>query len=168
MAALDTLYNIGDKVEDFVLPLLDGSKVKLSDFKGKILLLVFTATWCPYCGAEAPFLEKELWQKYKNKRVQVLVVDVMEPSEIVQQFKDRSGWTFPVVVDEKAEVSLKFAPKKEGLPPEVAIINSHFILDGDGVIRYREFLNMERFDARAQTVVAELEKVLSKYKPQVA
>ena len=69
-------------------------------------------------------------------------------------------WTFPVWLDQTGELGLTFAPQKEGLPPEVAIINAHFILDTEGRVRYREYLNMERFDARARTVAAELEKVL--------
>ena len=160
MSTLIAKYNVGDVVKDFSLPMLDGTTAKLSDFRGKVLLLVFTATWCPYCGAEAPYLEKGIWQKYKDKGIQVLVVDVKESSQVAQQFRDRYGWTFPVVVDEAGEVALQFAPKKEGLPPEVAIINSHFILDKTGKIVYREFLNMEKFDARASAIIQELDKIL--------
>lgn len=160
--ALSAPYNVGDEIKDFSLPLLDGSKVRFSDYRGKTIVLVFTATWCPYCGAEAPFLEKEVWQKYRERGVQVLVIDVKESAEIIGKFRDRYGWTFPVVVDESGEVALQFAPRKEGLPPEVAIINAHFIVDSKGKVRYREYLNMERFDARARTVAEELEKVLEK------
>ena len=78
MSKLIAKYNVGDVVDDFSLPMLDSTTAKLSDFRGKVLFLVFTATWCPNCGAEAPYLEKEIWQKYKDKGVQVLVVDVKE------------------------------------------------------------------------------------------
>jgi len=153
-------YDVGHEVLDFSLPLIDGGIGRFSDYRGKSIVLIFTATWCPYCGAEAPFLEREVWQKYKNRNVQVLVVDVKEPAELVKRFRDQYGWSFPVMLDEAAEVALKFALPKEGLPPEVAIINSHFIIDQEGIVRFRQYLDMEKFDARARTIVAELEKLL--------
>jgi peroxiredoxin len=155
-------YEIGDSVADFTLPTLDGGEGRLSDYRGKTVLLVFTATWCPYCGAEAPFLEQEIWQRFKDDEFQLIVVDVKESGEIMRPFRDRYGWTFPVWLDEAGELGLQFAPRKEGLPPEVAVINAHFILDGEGRVRYRDFLNMERFDARAAPVVAELERLIDK------
>lgn len=153
-------YDVGHEVLDFSLPLIDGRIGRFSDYRGKVIVLIFTATWCPYCGAEAPFLEREVWQKYKNRNVQVLVVDVKEPAELVKRFRDQYGWSFPVMLDEAAEVALKFALPKEGLPPEVAIINSHFIIDQEDIVRFRQYLDMEKFDARARTIVAELEKLL--------
>lgn len=153
-------YEVGDRVSDLVLPTLDGGVGRLADYRGKVVLLVFTATWCPYCGAEAPFLEQEIWQRFRERGVQVIVIDVKEPAEVMRPFRDRYGWTFPVWLDQTGELGLTFAPRKEGLPPEVAVINAHFILDAEGRVRYREYLNMERFDARARTVIAELEKVL--------
>jgi peroxiredoxin len=153
-------YDEGHEVLDFSLPLVDGGMGRFSDYRGKVIVLIFTATWCPYCGAEAPFLEQEVWQKYKNRNVQVLVVDVKEPAELAKRFRDQYGWSFPVMLDQTAEVALKFALPKEGLPPEVAIINSHFIIDQEGIVRFRQYLDMEKFDARARTIVAELEKLL--------
>jgi peroxiredoxin len=153
-------YDIGHEIKDFSLPLIDGGMGRFSDYRGKVIVLIFVATWCPYCGAEAPFLELEVWQKYRDRNVQVLVVDVKEPTELVKKFRDQYGWTFPVMVDQTADVALKFALPKEGLPPEVAIINSHFIIDQRGIVRYRQYLDMEKFDARARTIVAELEKLL--------
>lgn len=153
-------YDVGHVVEDFALPTLDGGEGRLSDYHGKVVLLVFTATWCPYCGAEAPYLEQEVWQRYRGRGVQVVVIDVKEPAEAMRPFRDRYGWTFPVWQDLSGELGLRFAPQKEGLPPEVAIINAHFILDAAGRVRYRDYLNMERFDARARHVAEALEQVL--------
>ncbi len=123
--------------------------------------MFFFTTWCPYCSAEAPYLETEVWQKFKDKDVQVLAVDVQEDKELVKKLRDRFQWTFPVLLDSDGEVTKKFAPEKEGLPPEVAIINSHFILDKDMNMRYYEYLNMERFDAHAQATIKKLEEILA-------
>jgi len=65
-----------------------------------------------------------------------------------------------MLVDEDGEVSERFAPLKEGLPPEVAIINAHFVLDGEGTVVHRDFLNMERFDVRASHVRSFLDDFL--------
>jgi peroxiredoxin len=155
-------YDVGNLVRDFALPTLDGGEDNLANYRGKVVLLVFTATWCPYCGAEAPFLEQEIWQRYRDRGVQVIAIDVKEPPEVMRPFRDRYGWTFPVWQDQTGELVPRFAPEKEFLPPEVAIINAHFILDTKGRVRYREYLNMEGFDARARTVASELEKVLER------
>jgi len=153
-------YAIGEVPEDFQLPTLDGEMARLSDYRGAPLLMFFTTTWCPYCGAEAPFLEQEIWQRYRGQGLRVISIDVKEPEAIVSPFVERYRWTFPVLVDEDGGVCERFAPVKEGLSPEVAIINAHFVLDAQGAVVHRDFLNMERFDAKAAHVRAFLDEFL--------
>jgi peroxiredoxin len=124
------------------------------------VLIFFTTTWCPYCSAEAPFLEHEIWERYRDRGLQVVSIQVKEGSALAGAFAEHHGWTFPVLVDEDGAVSERFAPRKEGLAPEVAIINAHFLLDADGRVVYRDFLNMERFDAKATHVRAVLDEAL--------
>ena len=123
-------------------------------------MIFFTTTWCPYCSAEAPYLEQEIWQRYREQGLQVVSIQVKEGHDLATSFAEHHGWTFPVLVDEEGLISERFAPEKEGLAPEVAIINAHFVLDADGVVVYRDFLNMERFDARATHVRAFLDEML--------
>lgn len=153
-------YRIGEAVEDFELPTLSGGTWRLSEARGGPVLIFFTATWCPYCGAEAPYLEREIWQRYRDRGLRVICIDVKEGAHAMAPFVDRYAWTFPVLLDDAGEVSMRFAPIKEGLPPEVAIINAHFVLDADGVVVYRDFLNMERFDVKAGHVRAFLDRFL--------
>jgi peroxiredoxin len=150
-------YVVGDRVDDFELPDLTGSRVRLSDAAGEWTVLYFTASWCPYCSAEAPFLETEIIERFKHRDVRLVIVDVKEQPDVGRQLPDRFGWKSPFLIDGDGEVSERFAPKKEGLPPEVAIINAHLVLDGDFVIRYAEYLNMERFDAHVTSLVEALE-----------
>ena len=159
VATLVGSYEVREQVPEFELPAIDGGTVRLSDFRGRPLLIFFTTTWCPYCGAEAPHLEEEIWRRYRDRGLQVIAVAVKESADIERPFVERYGWTFPVLIDEDGEVSAGFAPVKEGLSPEVAIINAHFILDADGVVVYRDFLNMERFDAKAAHVGAFIEEL---------
>ncbi|MGH2729489.1 MAG: peroxiredoxin family protein [Actinomycetota bacterium] len=154
---LNVTYAVGDKVDDFELPDLSGKHVRLSEVAGTWTVLYFTASWCPYCSAEAPFLETEILDRFKDRGVRLVIVDVKETPEAARQLPDRFGWRSPFLIDGTGEVSEAFAPKKEGLPPEVAIINGHLVLDEDRVIRYAEYLNMERFDAHVTSLVEALE-----------
>lgn len=153
-----TTYETGHEVEDFALPTVAGEEVRLSDVMGRWTVIYFTTTWCPYCTAEAPFIEEEL-AAFEDRGVRLVIVDVKEPAEVARMLPDRFGWQAPFLLDLTGDISTVFAPKKEGLAPEVAIINAHVVLDADGVIRYAEYLNMERFDAHVAPLVEALEKL---------
>jgi hypothetical protein len=73
---------------------------------------------------------------------------------------ERFGWRSPFLVDASGAVSERFAPRKEGLAPEVAIINAHLLLDENRVVRFAEYLNMERFDIHATSVSAAMDALL--------
>jgi peroxiredoxin len=150
----DDTYTIGDVVEDFVLPDVDGNPVRFSDVTGKWTLVYFTTTWCPYCTAEAPYLESEVVAEFAAAGLKLVVIDVKEPAAVARMLPDRFGWHSPFLIDAEGTVSERFAPKKEGLAPEVAIINAHLVLDENRVVRFAEYLNMERFDIHALAVRA--------------
>jgi thiol-disulfide isomerase/thioredoxin len=126
-----------------------GEKYSLGQFKGKYVIIHFAATWCPFCNAEAPYLE-ELYQEYKNKNVQVLIIDVKEDRDLAQKLQDRFRFSFPVLLDEDGSVSAKYAP--EGVQPALARhevpIASNLIIDKEGKIRFYSLLNTESFDAK--------------------
>lgn len=88
---------------DFTLEGLDGSKVSLSSFKGKVVLLSFWATWCGPCKQEMPEMQA-LYQKLKGRAFEVVAVDMMEDKPTVAGFIARSGYTFPVLLDTTGEV----------------------------------------------------------------
>src|SRR3972149_5313887 len=95
LSVFEPPFKVGDQVWDFQLPDMEGKDVKVSDYEGKVILLFFFTTWCPYCSAEAPYLEKEVWQKLKDRGVQVLAVDVKESRELADRMIKRVGWSFP-------------------------------------------------------------------------
>lgn len=161
MTTLATSYAVGDKVEDFELPDVDGNVHRFSDLTGEWTLLYFITTWCPYCTAEAPYLEAELLARFVDRGLKLVVVDVKEPAAVARTLPERFGWTAPFLVDEDGRVSERFAPYKEGLAPEVAIINAHLLLDADRVVRFAEYLNMERFDIHATSVAEAIDRLMS-------
>ena len=64
----DTGYivKVGQVASDFTVTLTDGRTVTLSDFRGRVVMLQFTASWCGVCRKEMPFIEKDIWQKHKS------------------------------------------------------------------------------------------------------
>ena len=56
------IVKVGDMAPDFEMTLTDGTKVKLSSLRGKVVMLQFTASWCGVCRKEMPFIESDIWQ----------------------------------------------------------------------------------------------------------
>ncbi len=81
---------------DFTLPSLDGKQVKLSSFRGKVVLLNFWATWCGPCKAEIPAFV-ELQQQYKSDLV-VLGLSVDDPADKAKAFADQYKVNYPIVL----------------------------------------------------------------------
>ena len=88
----------GASAPDFSLTSLDGSQIKLSDFRGKAVLLNFWATWCPPCKVEMPLFE-ELQKQYGKSGLVVLGVamDDSDPSKIAK-FASDLGVNYPVLL----------------------------------------------------------------------
>ncbi|HOX32025.1 MAG TPA: TlpA disulfide reductase family protein [Spirochaetales bacterium] len=80
---------------------LDGKKSKLSDLKGKAVLLNFWATWCPPCRAEMPDIQT-LWEKTKDKDFALVALSLGESRQTVADFVAQSGYRLPVYLDPKS------------------------------------------------------------------
>ncbi|MCA9741421.1 MAG: TlpA family protein disulfide reductase [Deferribacteres bacterium] len=114
---------------DFTGKTADGKTVSLKDYKGKVVLLDFWASWCVPCKDEFPFLVK-LQKKLQNKNFTVLAVNVDVELEKMQNFvaKQEAAPTFPIIFD--AQGALPRLYDVDGMPTTV-------LIDQDGVIRYR-------------------------------
>lgn len=150
------------RAPDFSLETLDGTTVALSDFKDKIVVLHIATTWCPFCNAEAPHLEK-LYQDYKDNNVAVLLIDVKEPKELVEKkLKERHQLTFPILLDPEGTVAASFAP--DGVLPDLArdevMLASNLIIDREGTIRFMSLLDSKNFDAQLLALKKKLDELL--------
>ena len=116
------IVNVGDMAPDFEMELTNGQKVKLSDLRGKVVMLQFTASWCGVCRKEMPFIEKDIWQKHKDNEAFALYgVDRDEPLDKVVAFAKQTGVTYPLGLDPGADIFAKYADRKAGITRNVLI-----------------------------------------------
>ncbi len=124
------LVKQGDKMPVIEFKLTDGKTIKTSDFKGKVVMLQFTASWCSVCRKEMPHIEKEIWQKHKNNPEFALYgIDMDEPVNTVKKFAADMKITYPLALDPDAEIFYTFAAKGAG-------VTRNIIIDKNGKIAY--------------------------------
>lgn len=116
----------GEKAQDFTLKDLKDNSISLSSFFGKkILLLDFSATWCPPCVAIIPTL-KDIHANYKD--VEVVAVFIRESKQTMEKFVERHGIPYTILLDTDGSVASEYGIR--GIPTVI-------IVDKDGIIRYK-------------------------------
>ncbi len=117
---------VGHPAPDFVLAALDGPEVRLSDLRGKVVVLNFWATWCPPCRREMPALEV-IWQQHNRGDVVVLGIDQGESAGVVSEYvRQNVGVTFPLLLDRRQDVGDLYL---------VRSLPTTFFIDRAGIIR---------------------------------
>lgn len=132
---------VGDMAPDFSLKLTDGSTFKLSEQRGKVVMLQFTASWCGVCRKEMPHIEEEIWQVHRDDpEFTLLGIDREEPLEKVQAFMKSVGTTYPMALDEHADVFASYADRESGITRNV-------LIDRKGrIIKLTRLYNPEEFE----------------------
>ena len=131
------VVKIGQQLPEIRLKLTDGTTLKPSDLKGKVVMLQFTASWCSVCRKEMPHIESEIWQKHKDNDNFVLVgIDMDEPLKKVKKFKSDMKITYPLALDPGADIFYTFAAQGAGVTRNV-------IVDKTGKIVYMTRLYKE-------------------------
>ena len=116
------IVRVGDIAPEMEFELTDGQKVKLSDLRGKVVMLQFTASWCGVCRKEMPLIESEIWQKHKEQPNFALYgIDRDEPIETVKAFAEKTGVTYPLALDPGADLFAKYAERKAGITRNVLV-----------------------------------------------
>jgi peroxiredoxin len=116
------IVKIGDEAPNFTLKYLDGTKKQLTDLRGKVIMLQFTASWCPVCLKEMPFIEKEIYQKYKTNSDFVLVgIDLKEKPEEIEKFTKTANITYPIISDFDGKIFELYAEKDAGVTRNIII-----------------------------------------------
>ena len=127
------------------LHLTDGTIVHPADFKGKVVLIDFWASWCPPCKTSFPALDT-LYQSYRGRGLEVLAVNVDERRKDADAFLADHPHVMPVVFDPKGESALAFAIR--GMPSSVVIDRAgnirftHMGYSGKVLDSYRDEINL--------------------------
>ena len=116
---------VGTTAEDFQLTDLAGNQQNLSQYRGKVVLVNFWATWCKPCTTEMPAMQAT-YERLREKGFVVLAVNELEDEAKVREHIQQHGHTFPVLLDRDNKVANQFGVF--GLPVSVFI-------DEKGVVR---------------------------------
>ncbi len=118
---------IGFTAPDLELTTLDGNTVSLNDYRGKVVLLNFWASWCPPCKAEMPAMQS-VTEDYPADQVAILSVNSTFQDEMgaIQDFVVTYGLTFPVLLDTDGEVSSRY---------QVQALPTSYFIDQHGLIQ---------------------------------
>lgn len=114
---------------DFTLNTFDGQQIKLSDLKGKVVVINFWASWCVPCRDEAPFLQKT-YVSYKDKGVVFLGVDWVDPEPDAKAYIKEFGITYPNGPDLGSSISPLYRIK--GVP-ETYFVGKDGLLHGNSL-----------------------------------
>lgn len=117
---------VGALAPDFTLSDMNGKAISLSQFRGKVVMLNFWATWCPPCRAEMPSIENLYRQLNKSGNFVLLAVNVEENArDSIKEFSSRSSLSFPILLDSKGQAANLY--QVNGIPQT-------YLIDQKGVI----------------------------------
>ena len=132
---------VGDMAPDFIIEYLDGRTTKLSDLRGKLVMLQFTASWCSVCRKEMPHIENDIWLKHKdNPNFALIGIDLKEDKQTTEKFAKDMKITYPLTLDlEGAKFALYTEPN--------AGVTRNIIIDKTGKIVFlTRLFNEEEFN----------------------
>ena len=116
----------GQLAPDFALKSSTGENLRLSEFRGDVVMINFWATWCGPCRQEMPLLD-ELYSRYQRVGFSLLGVNIDDDSGRAMDMIEELGVNFPVLFDARKEVSKLY--EVEAMPVTV-------IVDRTGTVRY--------------------------------
>ena len=125
----ETLTALPDKppAPEFTLPDIDGRTHRLSDYRGKVVVVNFWATWCPPCREEMPAMQRA-WEQVRNDDIVFLGINVGETEDELFAFTGDYRVDFPLLMD-RDSAAIQDWPIR-GLP-------TTYVVDSDGHLAYR-------------------------------
>ena len=145
---------IGQNAPDFTITYLDGNTTKLSSLRGKLVMLQFTASWCPVCRKEMPHIESEIWQRHKTDTNFVLLgIDLKEKPKAITKFIRDTKITYPLALDEKGEIFALYTEKNAGVTRNI------LIAPNGKIIFMTRLYDPEEFEMLVQIIDSELKNI---------
>lgn len=135
---------IGKRAPQFTLQDMSGREVSLDDYRGKIVILDFWATWCGPCRISMPILDR-IQGEYAGQ-LSVLAINLREPKSVVREYILEEGLHSEVLLDEDGSIGSQYG---------VAGIPTQYLIDRKGIIRY-----IAEGVENPRTIKAEINKLL--------
>ncbi len=141
------IVKVGDMAPDFQIEYLDGTTQMLSELRGRVVMIQFTASWCGVCRTEMPHIEKDIWQKHgANPGFALIGIDYGEKKDVTAAFAQRMQITYPLTLDTAGEKFHLFAAPRAGVTRNV-------VIDREGRIAFlTRLFNNEEFTAMKEAI----------------
>ncbi len=140
--------HVGMRAPRFEVPIMGGEGFRLEEYRGRVLLINFWATWCIPCRAEMPSMER-LYQEFGGKHFEIVAISGGESPMVVHPFVTELRLSFPILLDRDFEVHGRY---------QVTAIPSSYLVDRSGVITNRYFGAVDWDHAKLRDLVAKLIK----------
>lgn len=138
---------VGGPAPDFTLTLLDGKEIRLSDLRGRPVVVNFWASWCyPSCWNEAPRLEAT-WRNYKDQELMLIGIIYQDVEKNAREFIAEHGKTYPNGMDVKSRIAIEYG---------VFGIPETFFINQNGNIAHKHIGEID-----TETLTTEVEALLS-------
>lgn len=147
------IVKVGDMVPNIDINLLDGTSFNISELKGKVVMLQFTASWCGVCRKEMPFIERDIWNVYKdNPDFALYGIDLKESKEETEAFAAAIPVTYPLTLDLEGKSFYSFCGEGAG-------VTRNIILDREGkIIMLTRLFDEAEFAQMVEVIDNELNK----------
>jgi peroxiredoxin len=123
-----TLTKLGQQVPEFGWVTLDGQKFDTKTLHGKVVLVNFFATWCGPCMEEMPHLQKDIFQKFKDKNFVLVAIGREHNDAELKEFRKKREFTIPIAADPERKIYGRFATQ---------YIPRNYVIAADGKIAFQ-------------------------------
>ena len=149
-----TLTKVGQQVPEISWVTLDGQKSDAKSVHGKVVLINFFATWCGPCMQEMPHLQKDIFQKFKDKNFVMVAIGREHNDAELKEFRRKREFTIPIAADPERKIYGHFATQ---------YIPRNYVIAADGKIAFQSVgYNEPEFKKMLDVIEKELKKAGAK------
>lgn len=140
------IVKVGDTAPDFEINYLDGTVKRLSDLRGKLVMLQFTASWCGVCIKEMPHIENDIWQKHRaDPNFALIGIDLKEDKATTEAFARKVGVSYPITLDPDGSRFALYTAPNAGVTRNILVGKDGKIVFLTRLFETEEFNGMVKF-----------------------